>query len=74
MKALATVDWKTNHESYKEWKKDYLQYGERILHFMATCQYLDPDVDLDNAMRLRPCGGLIDINNSSLDKYFKLKF
>ena len=38
---------------------------------MATCQYLDPDLDLDIAMKMRPYGGLIGIDNSSLDKYFK---
>ena len=38
---------------------------------MAACQYLLPDLDLDMAMKMRPYGGLIGIDNSSLEKYFK---
>ena len=34
--------------------------------------YLDPDLDLEIALKLRPYGGLIGINNSSLDVYFKI--
>ena len=71
MTTLATVDLKAIHEIYKELKKDYFQYGERFLYFLATCQYLDPDLDLDIAMKMRPYGGLIGIDNSSMDKYFK---
>ena len=40
------------------------------LYFLATCFYLDPDLDLDIALKLRPYGGLIGIDNSTLDKYF----
>ena len=40
-------------------------------YFLATCQYLDPDLDLDIAVKMRPYGGLIRIDNSSLDLYFK---
>ena len=41
------------------------------MYFLATCLYLDPDLDLDIALKLRPYGGLIGIDNSLLDKYFK---
>ena len=71
MPTLATVDLKAIHEIYKELKKDYSQYGKKFLYFLATCQYLDPDLDLDIAMKMRPYGGLIGIDNYSLDKYFK---
>ena len=67
MTTLATVDLKAIHEVYNELKKGYSQYVERFVYFFATCQYLDPDLDLHN----RPYGGLIRIDNSSLDKYFK---
>ena len=70
MTTIATVGLKAIHEIYKELKKDFFQYGERFLYFLATCQYLDPDLDLDIAMKMRPYGGLIGIDNSSLDKYF----
>ena len=71
MTTLAPVDFKAIHKIYKEVKRDYSQYGERFLDFLATCQYLDPDLDLDIAMKMRPYGGLTGIDNSSLDKYFK---
>ena len=71
MTYLATVDLKAIHEIYKELKMDYSQYGERFVYFLATSQYLDPDLDLDIEMKLRPYGRLIGIDNYSLDKYFK---
>ena len=61
MTALATVDLKDFHKIYKERKKDYSQYVERFLYFLATCQYLDPDLDLDIAMKIRPYDGLIGL-------------
>ena len=71
MTTLATVDLKAIHEIYNELKKDYSQYGEMFRYFLAMCQYLDPDLDFDIAMKMRPHGGLVGIDNSSLNKYFK---
>ena len=71
MTTIATVDLDRIHEIYKEVKKEYSQYGERFLYFLATCLYLDPDLDLEIALKLRPYCGLIGIDNSSLDVYFK---
>ena len=71
MTTIATVDLDRIHEIYKEVKKEYSQYGERFLYFLAICLYLDPDLDLEIALKLRPYGGLIGIDNSSLDVYFK---
>ena len=71
MTTIATVDLDRIHEIYKKVKKEYSQYGERFLYFLATCLYLDPDLDLEIALKLRPYGGLIWIDNSSLDVYFK---
>ena len=68
MTTLATVDLKAIHEYYKELKKDYFQYAERFLFFLATCQYLDLDLGLDIAMKMRTYGGLIGIDKSSADK------
>ena len=68
MATIATVDLRSIHEIYKGLKKDYTQYRQRFLYFLATCLYLDPDLDLDIALKLRPYGGLIGIDNSSLDK------
>ena len=39
--------------------------------FLAVCSYLDPDLELVTACKLRPYGGLIGIDNSRLDKYLK---
>ena len=52
-------------------KKNIHNYGERFLYFLATCLHLDPEIDLDKALKLRHYGGLIGIDNSALDKYFK---
>ena len=52
-------------------KKEYSEYDEKFLYFLATCVYLDPDIDLDIALKLRPYGVLMGIVNSSIDKYFK---
>ena len=71
MTTIATVDLDRIHEIYKKVKKEYSQCGERFLYFLATCLYLDPDIDLEIALKLRPYGGLIGIDNSSLDVYFK---
>ena len=65
MATIATVDLKSIHETYKEIEKEYSQY------FLGTCLHLDPEIDLDIALKLRPYGGLIGIDNSALDKYFK---
>ena len=71
MATIATVDLKSIHETYKKIEKEYSQYGERFLYFLATCLHLDPEIDLVIALKLRPYGGLIGIDNSALDKYFK---
>ena len=68
---IATIDLKNIHEIYLEIKNNYPKYGERFLYFPAACQYLDPDIDLEATLKLRPYGGLIGIDNSSLDNYFK---
>ena len=71
MATIATLDLKSIYELYLEVKKEFSGYSERYLYFLATCFYLDPDLDLDNALKIRPYDGLIGIDNSTLDKYFK---
>ena len=68
---IATVDLKTIHEIYNLIKTDYPEHNERFLYFLATCLHLDPDVNLEIALKLRPYGGIIGIDNSSLDTYLK---
>ena len=71
MTTIATIDWKNIHEIYGQIKVDFPDYSERFVYFLATCLYLDPDVNLETALKLRPYGGLIGIDNSSLDTYLK---
>ena len=63
MATIAIVNLKSIHETYKEIEKKYSQYGERFVYFLATCLHLDPEIDLDIALKLRPYGGLIGIDN-----------
>ena len=68
---IATVDLKNIHEIYHQIKLDYPEYSERFVYFLAACLYLDPDINLEIVLKLRPYGGLIGIDNSSLDEYLK---
>ena len=68
---IATIDLKIIHENFLFVREVYPEYSERYLYFLATCLHLDPNIDLNIALKLRPYGGIIGIDNSSLDKYFK---
>ena len=65
------LDLKSIHDLYHELKKEYSGYSERHLYFLAPCLYKDPHLDLDIALKLRPYGGLIGTDISTLDNYFK---
>ena len=71
MTTIATVDLKNFHEIYDQIKLDYPEYSERFVNILAACLYLEPDINLEIVLKLRPYGGLIGIDNSSLDKYLK---
>ena len=71
MRTIATIDLKNIHEIYEQIKIVFPDYIERFVYFLATCLYLDPDVNLETALKLRPYGGFIGIGNSSLDTYLK---
>ena len=70
-KTIATIDPKKIHEIYLEMRNNYPKYGEWFPYFLCACQFLDLDIDLEATLKLRPYGGLIGIDNSSLDNYFK---
>ena len=70
-KTIATIDLKSSHENYLEIKNNSPKNGETILYFLAACQYFDPDIDFEAILKMRTYGGLIGIDNSSLDNYFK---
>ena len=61
---IATVDIKSILENYLFLKEIYPDYGERFGYFLATCLHLDPNNDLDIALKLRQYGGIIGIVNS----------
>ena len=67
MTTIATIDLKNIHEIYKQIKVDYPDYSERFVYFLAASLYLDPDINLEIVLKLIPYGGLIGIDNSSLD-------
>ena len=71
MTTIATIDLKNIHEIYKQIKVDYPKHSERFVYFLAACHYLDPDINLEIVLKLRPYGGIIGMNNSSLDTYLK---
>lgn len=43
----------------------------RKLYFLAACLLFDPDIDVLVALKLRPYGGLIGMDNSKLDSFLK---
>ena len=71
MTTIATVDLKNIHEIYGQMKVDYPEYSKRLVYFLAACHYLNPDINLEIVLKLRPYGGLSGIDNSSLDIYLK---
>ena len=71
MTTIATIDLKNIHEFYEQIKVDYLEYCEQFGYSLAACLYLDPDINLEIVLKLRPHGGLIGIDSSSLDTYLK---
>ena len=45
MTTIATIDLKNIHEIYEQIKVDFPDYSERFVYFLATCLYLDTDVN-----------------------------
>ena len=67
MTTIVTIDLKNIHEIYEQIKVHYREYSKTFVYFLATCLYLDPDINMETALKQRPYGGLIGIDNSSLD-------
>ena len=68
---VLTLDTNSNHENTSFLIKYNPDYGEGFGKFLATFLTLDPNTDLDLALKLRPYGGFTDVDNSMPDKYFK---
>ena len=63
------------HEIFFTLKKTYPENTNRRTYFLAACSLFffstTNDINYDVAIKLRPYGGLIGIDNSSLDKFLK---
>ena len=68
---IAKVELKNIQKIYKLINTYYPEHNERFLYFLATCLHLEPDVNLETALKLRPYGGIIGIHNTSLDTCLK---
>ena len=60
---IATIDLKRIYENYLFVREVYPEYSERYLYFLATCLNLEPNIDLGIALKLRPYGGIIGVDN-----------
>ena len=68
------IDLKIIHEIYTSLKQTYPDNSNRRNYFPAACSLFfvsSDNLNYDILIKLRPYGGLIGIDNSSLDKYLR---
>ena len=70
MTTIATGDLNRIHEINTEEKKIH-NTAKDFCIFWQLVVFLDPDLELETALKLRPYGGLIVIDHSLLNTYFK---
>ena len=71
---VTPIDLKIIHEIYTSLKQTYPDNSNRRNYFLASCSlfFISTDnLNYDILIKLRLYGGLIGIDNSSLDKYLK---
>ena len=72
-RTVTSTDLEIIHARFITLKKTYPENTNRRNYFLAACSLFffstTYDIDYDVAIKLRPYGGLIGIENSSLDKY-----
>ena len=72
-RTVTSTDFLIINEIFITLKKTYLENTNRRNYFLAACSLIffstTNDINHDVAIKLRPYGGLIGIENSSLDKY-----
>ena len=70
---ITANDLEIIHETYLSLQKIYPDNSVRRNYFLATCSFFNESTDFvfDIAMKLRPYGGLIGIDNSSMDRFLK---
>ena len=73
MNTIGTIDIKLIHEKVLSLRGNinYTHISYRQLYFVAACSLLDPEVDGEIALKFRPYGGFIGIDNSRLDPLLK---
>ena len=70
---ITTNDLEIIHKTYLSLQKIYPDNSVRRNYFLAACSLFNgsTDFDFDIAMKLRPYGGLIGLDNSSMDRFLK---
>ena len=72
---VTSTDLEIIHEIYLTVKKTYPENSDRRNYFLAACSLFfvssENELNYDVAIKLRTYGGLIGIDDSSLDKYLK---
>ena len=74
MKSISARDVVLLHNKYLVEIKDHVELrnkNKRQLYFLAACSIFDNSIDPCVALKLRPHGGLIGIDDSSLDSFLK---
>ena len=71
---VTSTDLEIIHEICLTVKKTYPENSDRRNYFLAACSlffFSENELNYDVAIKLRPYGGLIGVDDSSLDKYLK---
>ena len=73
MNTIGTKNIKLIHEKVLSLRGNinYTHISYRSLYFVADCSLLDEEVDGEIALKFRPYGGFIGIDNSRLDPLLK---
>ena len=73
MNTIGTKDIKLIHEKVLSLRGNinYTHISYRQLYFVAACSLLDPEFGGEMALKFRPYGGFIGIDNSRLDPLLK---
>ena len=70
---LGSSDLIQIQETYTEIRDNFPDKSNRLIYFVAACYYFSglENFDYEIALKLRPYGRLIGIDNSSWEKYLK---
>ena len=70
---VASKDLPIIHKNYLTVAQKFPQNSIRLIYFLSACEFFNDQENFDHdiAFKLRPYGGLIGIDNSSLDNQLK---